>query len=895
MDRFFRRPWIIVIIIAAVTVFFAAQLLKARMDNNNFRFIPDNDPARLASARTDEVFGSQIVILVGLERRGGTILDAGFLSSLRSFGEAVQTLDHVASVTSVANTDYIGGTADEILTESLVPEGFSGSADEVSVVKDRLLEWDIYRRALGSDDLGSTQIIVALDVRAEDAGSPESVALHKSIKKLALGAGFEDTRIYITGLPVISAVVNDATGADLVFLIPLVVLVVVGVLYLSFRRVGGITLPLLTVLISTVWAIGAMVLFGVKLSIITTVLPVILVAVGSAYGIHIVSHYYDDMAGKPRLDDEEHRRIVYSVLRKVRWPVFLAALTTFAGFSSLCFTAVVPIFEFGLFACIGVAAAFAVSLTLVPALIIIRGPTRSQRTIAATPAGETGIPSDDTASGAIAGFFLAISGHRRMVLATAAVFSALSLFAVSRLVIDNVLIEYFKSDTDIVQSDRFIREEFGGSKSVSVVVRGEAPGDVLRPDVLAAMDGLSTYLGESVPEVGKTMGFTDMIKRINQVFNADESPDGIRPIAEPAAPADDSSFGFGFGSVSEPAIASEEEDPAPAAATPGIGAGEPAAELDALGLAELLSRALAGSGDRNASAAEMVAELRKAVNYKGAAYYEIPVDPARYGKSNPEELKGLIGNYLALLGGNVSGYADDPLEPRSIRMEVMLKTVGQLDTDRAINAIEEYAAERFPKDVEVEIAGTALVEKSLNVLVVGSQLSSVAASLLMVFLILSIFYRSPVAGLIGLAPLAITILINFGVMGALGIKLNIGTAMVASISVGVGIDYTIHFMAAYHREYLRRVDGTDFRRRAFLTSGKAIVFNAASVGAGFAVLMLSRFNILAYLGFLIALTMFTSSFISLTVLPALLDIVKPAFIRRPMPFDATTTDTEESS
>jgi predicted RND superfamily exporter protein len=187
--------------------------------------------------------------------------------------------------------------------------------------------------------------------------------------------------------------------------------------------------------------------------------------------------------------------------------------------------------------------------------------------------------------------------------------------------------------------------------------------------------------------------------------------------------------------------------------------------------------------------------------------------------------------------------------------------------------------------VQVEIGGTALVEESLNKLVVKSQLSSLPLSLLLVFLTLAVFYRSGWAGLVGITPLAISILINFGVMGAFGIKLNIGTAMVASIAVGIGIDYTIHYMAAYHREYLATGGKGEFLRRTFLTSGKAIIFNAASVGLGFAVLALSQFTILAELGMLMALTMGTSALVSLTVLPVLLETFKPAFIRRPLPHD----------
>jgi predicted RND superfamily exporter protein len=280
-----------------------------------------------------------------------------------------------------------------------------------------------------------------------------------------------------------------------------------------------------------------------------------------------------------------------------------------------------------------------------------------------------------------------------------------------------------------------------------------------------------------------------------------------------------------------------------------------------------------------------VESLARLTNYRGRAYYEIPTDPERYGKKTAEELRLLISNYLVLLSGDISDFADDPLEPKSIRMQIQLRTVGQIDTNRAVSAIRGYIDERFPKDIAIQIAGDALVEGSLNRLVVESQLTSVAISLLMVFIILSIFYRSASAGLIGLVPLSITILVNFAVMALAGIKLNIGTAMVSSIAVGTGIDYTIHYMAAFHHEYLVTGGKGKFLRRTFLTSGKAILFNAASVGAGFAVLALSQFNILAELGIIIALAMGTSSLVSLTLLPVLLTVTNPAFIRRPLPSD----------
>jgi predicted RND superfamily exporter protein len=144
-----------------------------------------------------------------------------------------------------------------------------------------------------------------------------------------------------------------------------------------------------------------------------------------------------------------------------------------------------------------------------------------------------------------------------------------------------------------------------------------------------------------------------------------------------------------------------------------------------------------------------------------------------------------------------------------------------------------------------------------------------------VLLIVAASNKSLAAGLIAALPLSIAILADFAMMGFLRITLNMGTAMIASLAVGIGIDYTIHFIEAYRREFAL---GGDYLRRTFAGSGKAILINAVSVGASFAVLIFSQFAIVAQFGALVCLSMAVSAVVSLTVIPALLETVKPKFV-----------------
>jgi predicted RND superfamily exporter protein len=538
--------------------------------------------------------------------------------------------------------------------------------------------------------------------------------------------------------------------------------------------------------------------------------------------------------------------------------VFLAALTTFAGFFSLCFTSVHPIREFGYFSSFGVIAAFIVAVTLIPSLLILREPKKKR---------DSG--KEDTYSTVIADTLMVVARKKRTVLLFAAVVVVFSIYGLTKIISDNAMIEYFKPDTEVAKSDRFIRENFGGSKVVNVVLHGDSAEIILHPDNLAAFDGLGEYLSKN-PNVGKLMGFTDMVKRINQVLNASADAAGLERVEQAEDVFDD--FGFGFWGSD---VLYDNMDYVP------ISDSEPPPQPEEKFLTQkeffaILDRA--SSASRTLSANDLARELKKQVNYEGSAYYEIPADPARYGKDSPEDLQRLVSNYLVLLSGGISSYANDDLEPTAIKTTVQLKTLGMEDSQEIIDAIDRYLAVNVPPGVDVTIGGATIVEGSLNSLIVQSQITSVLISILCVFIIMAASNRSLIAGIIGIAPLSISILINFAVMGLAGIKLNLGTSMVASVSVGIGIDYSIHFIEAFKREYRQYKGDGNFLWHSFNSSGKAIIINAVSVGAGFAVLLLSRFNMLCGLGLLIAITMFTSALVSITVLPVLLVLIKPKFV-----------------
>jgi predicted RND superfamily exporter protein len=286
MKFILKHPWLVIVLVAAVTLFFALQLPRAILDNDIAGFIPRNNPDRIAYAKMEEEFGAQTIMLIGLRNTYGTVFERDFIDLVASLTAKLKGLDYVQSVSSLTSTEYIRGEGDRIIVSPLVDEEFAGSADEIVELKKKILSWELYHRSLVSDDFKSTQILVSL--RAAAAGPADAKPIdpkkvvYDETQVLLAGMDLKGIEVYQAGVPTIGVLLSKNMQKDLVILIPVVIVVIVFSLFISFKRLGGILLPLGTVMICVIWAMGLMCLLGFTLSMIATVIPVILMAVGSA-------------------------------------------------------------------------------------------------------------------------------------------------------------------------------------------------------------------------------------------------------------------------------------------------------------------------------------------------------------------------------------------------------------------------------------------------------------------------------------------------------------------------------------------------------------------------------------------------------------------------------------
>lgn len=267
------------------------------------------------------------------------------------------------------------------------------------------------------------------------------------------------------------------------------------------------------------------------------------------------------------------------------------------------------------------------------------------------------------------------------------------------------------------------------------------------------------------------------------------------------------------------------------------------------------------------SPVSLVKELSKGFYEEDeAGYNQIP--------TNADEIYQLMEVFA--LGGNeeaISQFLDYDYE--NSRMLISLKDGSNAAWKRLLERLEILTKD----DPNVSFAaGAGLTQIELADLVVNGQIKSLLFALTVIFILLSFVFRSPKAGLLSSLPLTIAIVLLFGLMGFFGIAVDIATALLSSIMIGVGVDYIIHFLWRFKEERKNGVLYEAAIRNTLKTSGRGIVINALSVVIGFTPLILSSFTPLRFFGALIVISISTCLISSLILVPAILVWVKPKFL-----------------
>jgi len=189
--------------------------------------------------------------------------------------------------------------------------------------------------------------------------------------------------------------------------------------------------------------------------------------------------------------------------------------------------------------------------------------------------------------------------------------------------------------------------------------------------------------------------------------------------------------------------------------------------------------------------------------------------------------------------------------------------------------ISKESLNKIESNVEepLKVTGVPYIMKEMNEVIIPQQIKSLILAVFLVFIIVLIRFKNLKKAFVSIIPISLTLIVLFGFMGYARIKLSIITATMGSIVVGVGIDYAIHFVENFGYNYKKFKDLDLAIKNTFSTTSKPILANALGLAIGFSVLLLSPFKFHEYFVEITWISMLTSSFLSLTLLPTLLKII----------------------
>ncbi len=473
-----RHRWAVVLGTLLATALFATQLVHVRLDIRRRAYMPQQHPYVQIQNRITEVFGGEAVAVIGLIVPNGDIFTPSILGKVYRITQRLRDTPGVieSSLFSLAgpHVKAVVAGSDNMMDIRPLMDGPSLSSDDIARLRRTVDEDRLFRGNLVAPDGSATVIVAEFDDRLSDS------AIAARIDEI-LAPERDATVIFaLAGSPILRAWLTRYT-ALIKWLFPIAVAVIGLVHYEAFRTLQAVFLPLLTALLSVVWALGIMGLSRQPMDTWSAITPVVILAVAAGHAVQILKRYYEEYA---RVGDN-HLAVVRSV--SAVGPVMLTAgCIAASGFGSLATFGVASVRVFGLLLASGILSALFIEMTFTPACrSLLPAPRRHELLRERQSYGL------DRLLDALAA--VVVRRPRTIVLVGVAL-AAVSLVGAASIQVDNSFRLWFAPGTQVRQDDALLNEKLPGTATIRLLVEGNADNTIQDPAVLQAIADLEAFM-----------------------------------------------------------------------------------------------------------------------------------------------------------------------------------------------------------------------------------------------------------------------------------------------------------------------------------------------------------------------------------------------------------------
>lgn len=791
LERYARvvtnNAWITLLVSVLVVGALGANLPKIVMDTATESFLHDDDPALLAYNDFRDQFGRDELVIVAIETED--VFAPEFLAKLKKLHDELRdNTPYLDDITSLINARNTFGRADELIVEDLFQDWPTDPA-AFEEKRQRAYANPLFENTFLSEDRRITAIVIRTDAYSsvgveedalagfEDLDAPtgeqqvpreflsdaENSELVQKVAEISYAYDAPDFKVYASGSPVVAHALKSAMQTNMKRFTLMGLGVIGVVLFIMFRRVTGVVLPLLVVIMSVLGTLGLLPLTGRTFTIPMQILPSFLLAVGVGAAVHLQAIFFRHV----QKGHGRHDSVIYAIGHS-GLPIVMTSLTTAAGLASFSGAEVAPIADLGLIASLGILLSLFLNLTFLPAALSIlplkaKSGAKAQKRHARMDNILTAIAK--------------ISTRRAVpVLGASAVLLAVAIAGMSQLKFSHQPFNWLPTTEPSRAAIDFIDERLKGASAIEVVVDTKTENGLYDPKILAGLERLNREiegLKTDYISVGKTLSLADIVKESNRALHAN--------------------------------------DP---------------------------------------------------------AHYTIPND------------RDLIAQELFLFENSGSDDLEDFVDSQFSKARFTVKmpwadAIHLRDLDTLIT--EKFRAV-LGDDVDITVTGmNALLGRTMEATIYSMAESYIIAAFVITIMMV-VFLGSVSIGLISMIPNLTPILVTLGVMGWLGIPLDLFTMLIGSIAIGLAVDDTIHFMHNYRRYHHKTNNVEVAVRETLLGTGRAMIVTTIVLSLGFIIYMMSTLTNLINFGWLVATAIILALLADLFMAPALMAVLHKAHI-----------------
>ena len=864
----YKLVTVVMVLFTAITGAFI-PLIKVDTDPENM--LSHDEPVRVFHDETKKQFALSDIVVLGVinEHDENGVFNTATLGRIYELTEYAKTLrwpdkddpektGGVIEIDMIAPSlvDHIGqGGPGVIKFEWLMPKPPATQAEALEI-RDKALSNPMLKGTMVSED--GKAVMIFLPLTDKHLSYKVYSALNEKIEKLG---GNED--YHITGLPVAEDTFGVEMFVQMAVSAPLAMLTIFILMLIFFRKLVLIISPMIIAMVSVISTMGLLIGFGFPVHIMSSMIPIFLMPIAVVDSVHILSEFFDVYT-----KEKGRKETITEVMGHLFVPMLYTSLTSAAGFLSLALTPIPPVQVFGVFVGTGIMIAWLFTVLFVPAYVMMIPEKKLEN---------FGMAAQTEHKDSAMSRMLHNAGEFTYKFAKPILFVLLVLvivagWGISKIQINDNPVKWFSKSHPIRKADIALNDHFGGTYMAYLVLGANEKEDAESVSVVDTFaQDLKSKAAAIKAEYPKAPQAAETVVGLIDKNNLKSLPDDefVKKITElstaqlDAVPADDDELYYAMNEmVSFVESYSGNDGDTEIFKNPAV--------LEYMaGLQKHLEDV--GLVGKSSSIADIVKKVHQELIDGKIENHKIP--------DSQNMVAECLIQYQQSHRPNDLWHMVTP-DYNHVDIWMQLTSGDNKDMEQVVKAVDKYFADHTsPVELTYKWAGLTYINTVWQDRMVFGMLQSFLGSFLVVFIMMSILFRSPLWGLLCMVPLTITIAAIYGTIGIIGKDYDMPVAVLSALTLGMAVDFAIHFLERSRATFKKYGSWKEAAPEMFGEPARAISRNVLVIAIGFLPLLAAPLMPYKTVGVFLCAIMAVSGVITLLALPAFMTVAEKLLFR----------------